>query len=166
MITFTVYGKPEPAGSKKSLVPLNRHGQPYRRQNGGVVVSTVDTNKNAKGWKAIVSLEARKAMLDAGLHELLSGPISFRLAFFVQRPKSHYGTGRNAGQLKASAPKYPTVKPDVLKMARGVEDALTKVVWHDDSQIVRESLGKDYGEPRVEIEIEELQPAEGARGKD
>lgn len=32
--------------------------------------------------------------------------------------------------------------PDVLKLARGVEDALTGIVWRDDAQIVNESLSK------------------------
>ena len=35
--------------------------------------------------------------------------------------------------------------PDVLKLARGVEDALTGIVWRDDAQIVNESLNKVVG---------------------
>jgi Holliday junction resolvase RusA-like endonuclease len=59
--------------------------------------------------------------------------------------------------LRASAPRYPTGRPDVLKLARACEDALTGVIWRDDAQIVVERLYKDWGEPaRVLVEIEQL----------
>jgi Holliday junction resolvase RusA-like endonuclease len=46
------------------------------------------------------------------------------------------------------------VKPDVLKLARAVEDALTGILYRDDAQIVTEVLRKRYGDPpRVEIRL-------------
>ena len=73
------------------------------------------------------------------------------------RPSNHFGTGKNAGVRKDSAPYFPIVRPDVLKIARGIEDALTGVIYRDDSQIVDEHLMKRYGEPaRVEIIVEEV----------
>jgi Holliday junction resolvase RusA-like endonuclease len=45
-------------------------------------------------------------------------------------------------------------RPDVLKLARAAEDALTGIVWRDDSQIVHETLAKVYGEPeRLEVAV-------------
>jgi hypothetical protein len=71
-ITFTVYGKSEPAGSKQSFVPLNKKTkEPYRRPNGGIVVSTVDDNPKSKGWKKTVA----KAAKDAYRGSLLEGPL-------------------------------------------------------------------------------------------
>jgi Holliday junction resolvase RusA-like endonuclease len=72
------------------------------------------------------------------------GPLSVNVTFYLRRPDGHYGTGRNAGQLKTSAPAYPTSKPDATKLWRSTEDAMTGVVFRDDSQIVQQSVGKRY----------------------
>jgi Holliday junction resolvase RusA-like endonuclease len=39
---------------------------------------------------------------------------------------------------------YPISKPDVLKLARAAEDALTGIIWSDDALIVQEHLYKAY----------------------
>jgi Holliday junction resolvase RusA-like endonuclease len=80
----------------------------------------------------------------------MEGPLKVSLRFGLLRPKGHFGKRG----LKPSAPQYPTVKPDVIKLARCVEDALNGLAWKDDSQIVFEELGKVYaGSPGVQIEI-------------
>jgi Holliday junction resolvase RusA-like endonuclease len=38
----------------------------------------------------------------------------------------------------------PVVMPDATKLLRGLEDALTGVVWHDDAQIVSQHVEKRY----------------------
>ena len=54
-------------------------------------------------------------------------------------------------------PPFPTARPDLLKLARAVEDAIQSVVYRNDSQIVDEVLHKRYGEPaRVEVVLVEL----------
>lgn len=136
VIAFVVHGHPEPAGSKRS-VPMG--------QRWGVI----DANPKSKGWKLIVEQVAGEVM--AG-RPLLQGALELRLTFYVQRPKGHHGKKG----LLPSAPAYPMVKPDVLKLARGVEDALTGVVYRDDAQIVDEVLAKRYGPERVEITIQPL----------
>jgi Holliday junction resolvase RusA-like endonuclease len=40
---------------------------------------------------------------------------------------------------------YPTSRPDLLKHIRALEDALTGVVWRDDSQIIEQHLEKRWG---------------------
>ena len=153
-IRFTVLGKAEPAGSKKAFAIRNRSGQIVTRSNGSPVIAVTDDNRKSRGWKNDVAAAARAEYRG----ELLRGPIKLTLVFYRPRPKGHYRTGRNAGQLKPDAPKYPTTKPDVLKLARGVEDACTNVVWFDDAQIVVESLEKRFGEPsRVEVCIEPVE---------
>ena len=149
--SFVVYGKPEPAGSKK--------GFPIKRPGGATGVAIVDANPKAKGWQRAVSEEARQTVLPA-LAGLLTGALAVTMRFYVQRPQGHYGSGKNAGVVKRSSPARPTTKPDVLKLARGVEDACTSVIWGDDAQIVSETLEKHYGaRPRVEVEIVELEQA-------
>jgi Holliday junction resolvase RusA-like endonuclease len=144
-IEFTVIGKPQTAGSKRSF--------PYKKTSGNLGVRVTDDNERSKSWQQAV----RHASRDAYDGPLLSGALRVAITFFRPRPNGHYGTGKNAGILKQSAPEYPTTRPDVLKLARCVEDALTGVIWRDDAQIVSEPLGKEFGEPaRCELVIEIL----------
>lgn len=155
-VTFTVLGHAQTAGSKQSFVPLNKKTkEPFRRPNGGIVVSTVDDNPKSKGWKRTVAAVARQAYRG----ELLSGALAVSMTFYRERPASHFGKhGLNKAGLQSL---YPTVRPDVLKLARAIEDSLTGVIWTDDSIIVDEDLHKRWGEPaRVEIEIKEMVQAE------
>lgn len=133
VLLFEVLGHPEPAGSKTA----------FRNPHTGIV-NVVDANRKAKPWQAVVAAAGQQAM--SGRVQL-TGPLHVEMTFMVRRPKGHYGSGRNSSQIKPSAPAYPIVKPDVLKLARGVEDALTGVVWRDDALIVREGLSKVYAEP-------------------
>lgn len=130
-VMFTVVGKPEPAGSKKAFM-----------RPGARFPVVVDDNAKSKPWKKTVATTALGAMMG---RTLLTGPLALSLDFVVLRPKGHFGTGRNADVVKDSAPPWPVVKPDVLKLARAVEDALTGVVWVDDAQIVAEALTKSFG---------------------
>ena len=137
-ITFFVAGVPKPAGSKRGF---------YIPSIKRVVIT--DANPNSKDWKTDVKHEAQRNYSG----ELWDCPIRLRLTFYVIRPKSHLNS---KGNLKSSAPLRPISKPDLLKLARGVEDALTSVIWTDDSRIVEESLTKCYGpRPGCEVEIKE-----------
>lgn len=133
-LAFTAYGTPQPAGSKRAFVKGNH-------------ARVVDDNPKGKPWKNAVGWEAVAAM--AG-RTMLDVPLTVAFRFYVARPKGHFGKRG----LLPSAPAHPAVRPDVLKLARAVEDALTGIVWRDDAQIVRETLTKEYGEPeRVEVEV-------------
>lgn len=148
-IEIIVHGKPEPAGSKSSYVPLDRKTkQPYRK-NGRIIVNTTDANPKSQGWKATVKASAGIQYLGP----VLRGPLAVEFIFYRRRNKGDFGTGRNEGIVKDSAPAYPTKKPDALKLARAVEDALTGVLWLDDAQIVDERIGKRFGDERVEIRV-------------
>lgn len=67
-----------------------------------------------------------------------AGPVRLCARFTLLRPVSHL---KKNGALRASAPLWPRRK-DLSKLVRAVEDALTGVVYDDDSQIV------EYGEVR------------------
>lgn len=149
-IEITVYGEPEPAGSKSSFVPTNRKTKKPFYKNGRIVVNTVDANPKAKGWKSTVKASAGIQYLGP----MLRGPLAVEFIFYRKRNKGDFGTGRNEGIVKDSADAYPTKRPDALKLARAVEDALTDVLWLDDAQIVDEHIGKRFGDrARVEIKI-------------
>lgn len=134
-----VRGKPEPAGSKRGFV------HPHTKR-----VVVIDANKNAKGWKEIVVAEAQRVWDDP----LLDCDVELELIFYLKRPASHWGSGRNAHLLKDGMPAHPRSRPDLLKLARGVEDALSGVLYVDDGQITREFLEKRYDDDqRVEMRL-------------
>lgn len=134
MIDFFVPGKCAPAGSKKGF---------FNKNLGRVMI--VDACEGSRPWKAQVSSFAQEAVLQQGLSEPMRGPLAVEFTFTMKRLGSHFGSGKNAGVLKATAPVYHVSRPDVLKLARGVEDALSSIIYFDDSQIAIESLRKVYG---------------------
>jgi Holliday junction resolvase RusA-like endonuclease len=128
-LVFEVHGHPEPAGSKRSV---GRH-------------RIIDANPNVGPWKGQVSERAAAAMAEAG-YVLFDGPLGLAVTFLRIRPQGHFRTGRNAGVVKDSAPAFPIVKPDATKLLRGVEDAMTGVVYRDDAQVVEQFVSKRYGD--------------------
>ena len=67
----------------------------------------------------------------------LVGPLEVHAYFVYARPASHYGTGRNAHQLKPSAPAMKHTAPDLDKLQRALGDALTQAgTIRDDARIV------------------------------
>jgi Holliday junction resolvase RusA-like endonuclease len=137
VIAFFVPGRPRPQGSKRAFPIRNR---------AGVVVhhAIVDASgEEGRAWRSQVRDTAIRAWGE--FRPVLEGPVSIALAFTLTRPKGHFGTGRNADRLKDQAPSHPLGPPDVLKLARAVEDSLTSVIWRDDAQVVSELLTKRYG---------------------
>lgn len=72
--------------------------------------------------------------------------VALELEFIFTRPKSHFGTGRNSGVLKPSAPEFHTKRPDLDNLIKFVEDALNGVFYTDDRQIMYVGATKTYGE--------------------
>jgi Holliday junction resolvase RusA-like endonuclease len=148
-ITFTVYGEPKSQGSK--VAGRTNSGRLYVRES----------NPDLKEWRRQVAQAAGAAA--AG--RFLSGPIRLTLLFVRVRPDGHFGTGRNVGKVKPSSPPFPETAPDLTKLERAVEDALTGVVFQNDARIVQKSSQKVYGEPaRCEVRVEPV-PFPRARDK-
>jgi len=145
-ISFFVPGIPATSGSKSAY--------PYKnKKTGRMGVAVAPASKRQKSWMGVVRFFAEENYNG----DVLAGPISLSLVFYLPRPKSHFGTGRNAGKLKPSARKYPTTTPDLTKLVRAVEDALKGVTWKDDSQVVYQLNTKFYRErPGVEVTIRDL----------
>src|SRR5215831_7575057 len=147
-VEFVVYGHPATAGSKRAFA-IRRDGKFTGR------VAVVDDAARTKSWQGRVAQAA--AETGAACER---GPVKLALAFYLHRPRAHYGTGRNDRRLRPSAPAWHCKRPDVLKLARAVEDALTGVLWHDDAQVCEEALSKHYtddGESeRVRVRVTRL----------
>lgn len=141
MIKITVDGKPAPQGSKTR----NAHGAIY------------ESNKSVGPWRADVREESQKVMRAAG-YAPFRGPVEVAVRFRLTRPRSHYGTGRNALTLKRSAPDCPVSKPDADKLLRAILDALTQAgVYVDDAQVVHIDVWKTYAErPGADITVRDM----------
>jgi Holliday junction resolvase RusA-like endonuclease len=117
IVVIEVVGNPAPQGSKRHV-------------GDGVMI---ESSKHVRPWRADIAAAAAQVM--AG-RPVLTGPLVVDMVFAFARPKGHYGTGRNAGVLRPSAPGRPAVYPDLSKLARAAEDALTRIVWRDDALVV------------------------------
>lgn len=142
-ITFFVPGVPAPGGSKRGFyIPALKR----------VVIT--DACKRNKPWQECV----RAAALQAYKGEPLTCALHMAVTFLMPRPKSHFGSGKHAAALKPSAPRYHTQKPDATKLMRSLEDALTGIVWRDDSQVVspHPTKGWTIGTPGAVVTIMRL----------
>lgn len=147
MIEFFCPGLPCPGGSKKGFV--------NPKTNRVVIVD--DAGKRNKDWRTSVQVFCRQAYDGAPL----TGPLHLDITFVMPRPQGHFGMRKGVKYLKDDAPKYVTKKPDVLKLARSTEDALTSIAYQDDAQIAVETLARVYGEiPGAQIRITQL-PLDG-----
>lgn len=120
LLTLTVHGRPAPQGSKSHM-------------GGGRMV---ESSKHVKPWRSDVRDAALAALADRPDWAPLDRPLVVDMVFTTVRPRSHYRTGRNAHLLRDTAPARPLSPPDLSKLARSTEDALTGLVWHDDARVV------------------------------
>ena len=97
----------------------------------------VEDAKHNKDWRANVALVASEAMKG---REVFSSPVALRVDFIMPRPKNHYGKKG----LKTKAPQAHSSRPDLTKLTRCLEDALTGIVWTDDALIHSQVLRKRY----------------------
>lgn len=140
-LEFVVYGLPGPQGSKRFMgVKAGR----------GVMI---ESSKKVRPWREDVRIAAEKAR--AG-RPPIDGPLLVHMVFTLPKPNS--------------APKrrkiYPMRTPDLSKLLRSTEDALTSSgLWIDDARAVEYGLlAKRYPNegrgaleaPRVHIIIERL----------
>ena len=108
-VTFAVLGTPVPQGSMKAY--------------GSRVVA--NNAESLASWRSDVAAAAhRHKPEDWDIH----AAVSLRCEFVYPRPLSHYGTGKNAGKLKASAPEHHTKTPDLDKLTRAIGDSLGEAV--------------------------------------
>lgn len=124
MIAFFVPGIPAPQGSKQAFVRGKR-------------AVLVEMSKALPAWRAAVTTAARAAHQGPPL----DGPLAVWIAFYLPRPKS----------VPARRRPYPTVTPDLDKLARAVLDGITDArTWTDDARVVDLTLTKRYQDPAAE----------------
>ena len=135
-IAFRVYGTPAPQGSKRHV-------------GNGVMV---ESSAKVRPWRQDVKYAAlaahEAACPDRGSVHFLKGvPVVVAVRFYLPRPRSHYRSGANVHLLRDAAPKWPSNKPDLDKLARSTLDALGEAgIFHDDSQVAHMVITKDYAD--------------------
>lgn len=164
-INFSVRGLPAPQGSKTAR-PVYRKGATGEPVPTGQI-NQVESSKRLRPWRDLVHAAAEDAVdrwqrrtVDAAekFGTFYCGPVVVAIAFVFERPRTHYGTGYNKHRVKDSAPAFPTsahwtAGGDLDKLVRGVLDAMTKVVYGDDSQVVGlASAWKVYG-PQAGVRV-------------
>lgn len=123
-IRIVVRGTPAPQGSK-SFKGLS---------NAGRAILT-ESSRKVRPWRQDVKAAAEAWRELAGV-DTIDGPIVVRMTFTLPKPKSAPKTRRT----------YPMRTPDLSKLARSTEDALTDAgVWTDDAQVIEYArLAKVY----------------------
>jgi len=122
-ISFDVDGIPTPKGSTT------------RMPNGATLpAGTTESRKRMAQWREDVRHEAKTAM-DG--NPPIIGPIRLFAEFRLIPPR----TGIRKSEIGW---KCHTKKPDVDKLFRALADAMTGIVWVDDSQVCVSAINKSY----------------------
>lgn len=121
-MTFFVEGKPI---GKQSVRVANRHSFIPKKTRDYM-------NKVAAAFKLCNA-------------ELITGPVELIISEYRERPKYHYGTGRNSDKIKDRYQQvFCVTKPDISNTKKAIEDALNGLAWIDDSYVVDSRHHKRY----------------------
>lgn len=134
-IRAVIPGRPAPKGSLKCI-----------GGRGGRGHVLIEDNDRTKPWREKIA-GWLKQKWPATQHADDGQACGAEVTVTLDRPKGHYGTGRNADQLKATAPRYPVSHRtgDVDKHARLTLDALQDVgILPDDCIVVELNIRKAY----------------------
>ena len=104
--------------------------------------------KESKDYKSFVRLVASQVAPEV----LITEEIRLSIDVYRKIPKSF---SKKKHQQAVDGELRPTTKPDIDNLAKGIKDGLSKVVWHDDSQVTELVARKWYSDnPRAEVTIE------------
>lgn len=130
-VHFWVPGIPKGQGSLRS----------FKHAVTGAVITPQDPK--VKSWRGLVAWCAMQAYVG---QQPAPGPVRVDCVFVLPRPKTHYRTGNKSSHLRTDAPEYPTKKNtgDIDKLLRAILDAMTGIIFDDDSQVVDARSRKIY----------------------
>ena len=122
-LCIVVRGSPAPQGSKSFKGT-------FTGADGRTHAKLAESSKKVKPWRQDVKAEAERVISQLRGFVTLDGPLRVSMVFTIPKP--------------ASAPKrrrvWPDKKPDLSKLTRSTEDALSDAgVWRDDARIVEYS---------------------------
>lgn len=136
-------GPPPTQGSMRPIV--TRSGKPRLLH---------DQHDRLAQWRADLRAVLAELPDDQARLLPLHGPLMLGVAVALPRPARHR---RRSGALSATAPRYPTTRPDLDKIVRAVCDALTiAAAWEDDRQITNLYASKTYADDPLEVGVDIL----------
>lgn len=125
-LLFFADGVPAPGGSKTAFALCDKQGKLIIKTNDKgrerPVLMYSDDSVGNKKWREVVAWRAKSAMQHAGLHPF-DCPLRLTVEFLMPRGKT-------------VTREQHTIAPDLSKLLRSTEDAMTGIVWVDDSRIV------------------------------
>lgn len=113
-LQIVVFGTPGPQGSKSFK------GMRVSKTSGKQTPVLIESSKKVKPWRSDVAAAAKEIGCAP-----LAGPLAVSVVFTL-KPPQRMPKGRT----------HPTCYPDLSKLLRSTEDALTGLAWADDAQVV------------------------------
>lgn len=137
-VTLTIYGEPVPQGRPKVARIGNR-------------VVAYDPPKSRK-YKDLVKLWATTQLKKVDGFKMYDDAVCVDVTFYLPIPASYTKKKKLEAEYGIMR---PIKKPDVDNLYKGLIDALSGIVWKDDSIITDAGIHKRYTamEPRAEITI-------------
>lgn len=151
-VSFTVHGEVKALKRHGTRVVVPKHGKPFSQN--------YDPKEN-RDRKENIGWLARKAMLEAGRSTLFDCPLRVDIYQTVLRPESR----KRKSYAKVALDKFlhmifPTSKPDGDNVVKLILDALSKVVWTDDSRVTTITYKKRFTDamPHTWVHIQPEDP--------
>lgn len=131
-LTIVVYGDPAPQGSKKYA------GHRLNAASGRISAVLLEQSKRVKPWRQRVHAAALAAIRSHPDWKPLDGPLAADMVFTVRtKPESKPVWWPKALRWSKHFWWRPASAPDLSKLLRSTEDALTTArAWKDDARVV------------------------------
>lgn len=137
MIRFTVLG--DPCGKQRPRVFTDKQGK-----SKAITPQKTSQYEQLIKWILINTLNVKP----------LVGSLEAQIRAYYSIPKSMNKKDR---LLVEENKLRPTKKPDLDNVAKCILDACNGIAYHDDSQVVKLTVEKYYGDqPRVEVTLHEI----------
>lgn len=130
MIQFTVYGPIK--GKARARVTTSKNGKVF----AFTPKNTLDFENRIRAYATEVKPLSP-----------IQGPVAMELNCYFLIPKTKIKKD------KSLQPRYKISKPDSSNILKAVEDALNKIIYHDDAQIVDTRVRREYTEEQERIEV-------------
>lgn len=132
-ITIRVYGQPAPQGSKRYA------GHRRNAASGRISAVLLEQSKRVKPWRTQVEAAARGVIAAFPGWQPLDGPLAADMVFTISdKPNSRPVWWPQGTPWSRKLHWRPASSPDLSKLARSTEDALTTAgAWKDDARLVQ-----------------------------
>lgn len=132
------------------MIVVHVPGEPVAKGRPRFGQGRTYTPAKTRKWEDLAATCGRIAY---GAKAPLTGPLAVSIVATFSVPKSWNKQRRLLPPPHAS-------RPDGSNILKAVEDSLNDVIWVDDSQIIKATVEKRYGdEPGVTVTVEALPPA-------